>query len=366
MKRFFIVCLVLTVSIKVFSQTEIVVGKKDTLYSSVLSENREIWVSVPSDFRKYLEGQRFPVALVLDGSAHFFTVVGMIDQFSMNESCPPMIVVGLENTNRYRDFYPEFESDKFSIFLEEELLPYIDKNYPTKPYRIFIGHSLAGLRVIKTAIYNKGIFNGYIAIDPSLGEQRNRWYDEARNKILDFDLNNDRMFVAMAQTMKYNQVQDIASIKADTTSDSNHMRRIMEFSETLSGKNKKDKSNFHWKFYPDETHSSVTQIGTYEGIEFLFGWYKPRFWNEFYYNGTSPEKAIELYDGYLKKISNQLGYEIKSPFDNSMLIMNLEYRKQYEKALAVAKYNMKIYPESEKPKEWVKKLEKIIQSQKNE
>ena len=277
-----------------------------------------------------------------------------------------MIVIGIENTNRYRDFYPEFENDKFSIFLKEELLPYIDKKYPTKPYRIFIGHSLAGLRVIKTAIYDKDTFNGYISIDPSLGEERNKWYDEARNEIANFDLGSDRMFVAMAQTMKYNQVQDIASIKADTTSDSNHMRRIMEFSETLSEKNRGNRNNFHWKFYPNETHQSVTQIATYDGIEFLFDWYRPRFWNEFYYEGTSPERAIDLYDNYFKTISGQLGFEITSPFDNSGLIWYLEYKEQYEKALAVAKYNIKIHPESEKPKEWIKKLEEAIQNQKNE
>ena len=215
----------------------------------------------------------------------------------------------------------------------------------------------------KTAIYDKGIFNGYIAIDPSLGDQRNKWYDEARNIITDFDLGNDRMFVAMGQTMKYNQVQDTASIKTDTTSDSNHMRRIMEFSETLSGKNNKDQSNFHWKFYPNETHQSLTQIATYEGIEFLFDWHRPRFWNEFFYDGTSPDKAMELYDCYFKTISKQLGYEVMSPFDDSMLIWYLEYREQYELALAVAKYNIKNHPESENPKKWVEKLENTIRNQ---
>ena len=136
MKRLFVACLVLIVSITAFSQSEIVIGKKVTFYSSVLNENREIWVSVPSDFRKNLEGQRFPIALVLDASDHFYSVVGMIDRFSSNisnEICPPMIVVGLENTDRYRDFYPKFGNDKFNIFLKEELLPYIDKNYPTRP-----------------------------------------------------------------------------------------------------------------------------------------------------------------------------------------------------------------------------------------
>ena len=80
MKRLFIVFLTVTISITVLAQTEIVIGKKDTLYSVVLNENREIWVSVPSDFRKNLEGQRFPVALVLDGPDHFYSVVGMVTQ----------------------------------------------------------------------------------------------------------------------------------------------------------------------------------------------------------------------------------------------------------------------------------------------
>jgi len=363
MRKILIAIVFVYFSITLYAQNEIVIGKKDTLFSKVLNEKREIWVSVPSDYRDNLKNQKFPVVFVLDGPDNFFSVVGMVDRFSNNignEVCPPMIVVGLVNTDRNRDFYPEKNNDLFEKFLKDELLSYVDRNYPTQPYRIFIGHSLAGLRVVKTAIFDKDLFNGIIAIEPSLGDKKNKWYDETRGEIEKFSLGTKRMYVAMGQTMHYNQIQDTALIKKDTTSDSNHMRRIMEFSEKMISKNTFNNPDFQWKFYPEETHQSLVQISIYDGLKFIFNWYKPVFWNEFFYAGTTSERAIELYDNYFKTLSVNLGYVVKSPFDDSMLIWYLDYKMQYDKALALAKYNIAVHPDSEKPKEWIDKLEKKV------
>lgn len=83
MKKAALLFSVLAICLSGFSQDadKISIGVKD-IYSSVLNENREIWVSVPSDFRKSLDGQEIPVVLVLDGPAHFYSVVGMFDRFS--------------------------------------------------------------------------------------------------------------------------------------------------------------------------------------------------------------------------------------------------------------------------------------------
>ena len=82
-----------------------------------------------------------------------------------NTVCPKMIVVGIPNTNRMRDLTPttpegeQFYIDssastnsgggeKFISFIEKELIPHIESNYPTQPYRMLIGHSLGGLMVM--------------------------------------------------------------------------------------------------------------------------------------------------------------------------------------------------------------------------
>jgi predicted alpha/beta superfamily hydrolase len=50
-------------------------------------------------------GSRYPVVYLLDGDAHFQSVVGMIQQLSEangNMNCPGMIVVALPNTDHTR------------------------------------------------------------------------------------------------------------------------------------------------------------------------------------------------------------------------------------------------------------------------
>lgn len=340
------------------AQNAITIGTRDSLFSKVLNEKREFWVSVPTTYRPGLSQQKFPVAVVLDGPDHFFSVVGMLDRFSTNtgnEQCPPMIVVGLVNTDRIRDFHPTLENDSFGRFLEEELLPYIDAHYPTEPYRTFIGHSIGGLRVIHTAIYQPHLFDSYIAIDPSLGHFRNQWYEEARNDIEKFDLGNNRMYIGMGQTMPAHLPRDTASIRKDTTDHSNHMRRIMEFCETMSGKSDLE-NRFDWKYHPDESHQSLTQLVTYDGVSFVFNWYKPTYFGEFLDPATTPERALELMKGYYAMLSKNLGYTVVSPENSGLIWYLFEWKKQKEKALVIAEYNLLLYPKREDAKEWVRHI----------
>lgn len=318
--------------------------------SKILNETREVWVSVPSDFHPELKGQKFPVAIVLDGPDHFYSLVGMLDRFSRNpgnEVCPPMIVVGLVNTNRERDFNVDISNDRFADALKSEIIPYIEEHFPTQPFRILIGHSLAGLRTIHTAIFYEDLFKGYLAIDPSLGQRRNAWYESVRNKIEQFYPENSSIYVAMAQTMPGRMVQDTASIKSDTTGYSNHMRRIMEFSEMETRKNNAQRSHFKWNYFPEENHQSVTQLAMYEGIKYLFRWFKPDFYSTFFDTIVSPEKAAAMYEKYYSYVSDQLGYTYLPPEDERGLTDYLFYKNQPMKALAIAGLNRKYFPQSE-------------------
>ena len=64
-----------------------------------------------------------------------------------NTICPPMIVVGILNTNRPRDLTPTKDTTNknlkdagggklFLSFIEKELIPYIDSAYSASSYRI--------------------------------------------------------------------------------------------------------------------------------------------------------------------------------------------------------------------------------------
>src|ERR1700755_3624564 len=83
------------------------IGTIDKLKSKVLKEERKIWVYVPGGLEYSLaEGKKYPVVYLLDGDAHFDSVVGMVHQLSSingNTVCPEMIIVAITNTDRIRD-----------------------------------------------------------------------------------------------------------------------------------------------------------------------------------------------------------------------------------------------------------------------
>ncbi len=296
---------------------------------------------------------------MLDGANHIYSLTGMIHRFSYNEGCevtPEMIVVGVDSKNRYNELVPSFKDDKFRRYLEDELLPFIDENYPTLPYRIFIGHSLGGLRVVHTALYQPDLFNAYIAVDPSLGNAKNEWYNTAAAKTESFDLKNKRMSVAMLQTMPQSMVQDLELIKNDTTWASNHMRKMMEFSELMSSKDSIDKT-FSWKFYPNETHSSVTQIGMYDGLKFIYDYYLNKTWPDVLDGPITTQESLDIMIEYYNKVSENIGIKFQ-PKERllDMIIGAIKRSEQYDKALLFSEYYLEIYPESKHAKNQIEEF----------
>jgi len=83
------------------NEESILIGKKTTISSSILKENRKIWVYNPGQTAlTAVADKRYPVVYVLDGDTHFLSTVGMIQQLSQangNTILMEMIVVGIEN-----------------------------------------------------------------------------------------------------------------------------------------------------------------------------------------------------------------------------------------------------------------------------
>ena len=164
MKKLIISILVSFFSICAFAQKDnkVTIGTIDSLQSKILCEQRKIWVYLPNGdgANDLYSSQKYPVVYLLDGDAHFFSVVGMIQQLSQvngNTVLPEMIVVGIPNTDRRRDLTPTHMDvhpiwndsalvrtsgggENFIAFIEKELMPFIELKYPTAPYKLLIGH----------------------------------------------------------------------------------------------------------------------------------------------------------------------------------------------------------------------------------
>lgn len=232
------------------SDTTIIIGKVESMYSNILKEESEICVYVPY-FDPLFAKKRYPVVYLFDGDGHFHYVTGMIQQLSQsngNTVLPEMIVVGITNTDRLRDLTPSQQSSApysnrtsgggeiFTSFIEKELIPHIDSLYPTAPYRVLIGHSIGGLMVINTLINHTNLFNAYIAIDPSMWWDNQKLLRQVEKDLVQKKFDGKKLFVAMANEMIPSM--DTLRLRKDTSSVHTHSRSIIELVDALR-KNKK-------------------------------------------------------------------------------------------------------------------------------
>ena len=299
---------------------------------------------------------------MLDGDAHFSSVVGMIQQLSPvngNTICPKMIVVGIPNTNRTRDLTPTKASldppmvdsmmvadsgggDKFISFIEKELIPYIDSKYPTDSYRMFIGHSFGGLTVMNTLIYKPELFNSYVAIDPAMWWDNKKLLNKIKNTVFDEKYSKKSLYLAIANTMS--KSMDTISVLKDTTFTTKHIRANLELNKVLNNDKKKQLS-FNGKYYKDDNHGSVPLIAEYDALRYIFDFYTLKLEMDDYFNPTSD--IVARYENHYKQLSKEFGREIKPEDD---MINGLGYQfmnmKQYKKAEQFFKLNVKNYPES--------------------
>ncbi|WP_229796470.1 alpha/beta hydrolase [Thermomonas carbonis] len=182
-----------------------------TLASEVLDEVRRINVYAPSDRQA---GRRYPVIYMPDGGVveDFPHVANTIDTAIRQGEMAPVILVGIENTQRRRDMTGPTTVDEdrkiaavvggsaaFRRFIERELIPYVEGMYPGSGQRGIIGESAAGLFVVETLFASPGMFDTYIALDPSLWWNAGKLVSDAPAWLAAHPDISARLYVAWAE-----------------------------------------------------------------------------------------------------------------------------------------------------------------------
>jgi predicted alpha/beta superfamily hydrolase len=154
---------------------------KIKLHSQILEEERTLLVYLPTAYKN--DKKEYPVFYILDAEAQkqFQNCISTIEEFHTKGISPQMIVIGIWNTNRNRDMIPEAVShrpgsggaEKFLKFINEELIPFVKKNYRTSDTNYLYGASNAGLFTVYALLEKPETFNGYIASSPMVGHNPN-------------------------------------------------------------------------------------------------------------------------------------------------------------------------------------------------
>jgi predicted alpha/beta superfamily hydrolase len=125
----------------------------------------------------------------------------------------PLILVGIENTQRRRDLtgFTEVAKDKeiapivggsanFRGFIQKELFVEVNKRYRTKNEKSIIGESASGLFVMETFFLTPEMFDHYICFDPSLWWNNHYLVRTAKEYLAKFPAIDKRLWFASSST----------------------------------------------------------------------------------------------------------------------------------------------------------------------
>ena len=152
--------------------------RSEKIASIKVGEIREFHVSLPDGYAA--SGESYPVLLVLDGEFNFNSgLIGGLRHAARLGELPEFIVVGIPNTDRARDSFPEEltygdgskaggRADRFLDFIGQELVPHIENNYRTGKLRVLYGTSNTGFTVVHALFRDPGLADYYVAASATL------------------------------------------------------------------------------------------------------------------------------------------------------------------------------------------------------
>jgi predicted alpha/beta superfamily hydrolase len=285
-------------------------GEVVMMHSDILKEDRRILIYTPKDSAN--SEKKYPVIYVLDADNHFAQMVEYSKYLSRQDVnvIPPLIVVGITNTNRNRDLTPSHSNidysgksdttanspyknsggnEHFLQFIQKELIPYVNSNYKTQPYRIFAGHSFGALTTINCLINYPDMFDAYIAVSPSF------WWD--RKFLLKLADKKLKAGSTLSKTLFFSDGNEDSSSPG-----SPFHTNVLKFDSLLKKRNIKG-LDFEYIPYPNESHMTVPIKSYYDGLRFIYHqWELPPVSDE--------EINLEIIMRHYKGLSQKFGYPI--------------------------------------------------------
>jgi len=244
MNRLIIVLLCCFLSINISAQvenSEITLGVNHTLKSSILNQDRTIQVYVPDSYKD--TDQSYPVLYVLDGQWYFLSGVSVQTALRTPGAMPEMIVVGINSSHQLRRTLYGEENEKFTNFLKNEVVQFIDSNYRTTEERLIFGWEAAAYYISELILKEENIFSGAIITDGGYAEE----------DLLKAFSSEKAIYLFMANSKK-----DIYYVSSSDA-----------FNELLKNNNPK---NLIWKYdlFNDEVHETLGHLAMFKGLRYYY------------------------------------------------------------------------------------------------
>jgi len=310
-----------------FSQeltSNILLGQTMSIDSKYLNETREVFIHTPEGYANSTDS--YPVLYVLDGQRNFFTASAISHYLGQNQQIPGLIVVGIPNTNRNRDFTPlkvpqnanTGGAENMLKFIDEELKPIIRNNYRAHDFDILFGHSLCGMFSIHTLFNYTEIFDAHIAASPWLMYQEEHVINEIEKMIGNMDLSDKTIFISIGNEPRY----------------FNSLDRVTELF-------KSNETGLRWEYnqYDTDTHDSIPIKTLVDGLHYIF--------SDFPITQNVAMGGLESLSELFNHRSTKYGM---TTFLNENVLNNIGYQllqaNEIDKSIEVFMYNAEMNPNS--------------------
>ncbi|KIA89806.1 alpha/beta hydrolase [Kaistella jeonii] len=245
-------------------QDSIPVHETFSVDSKFVGEKRVINVWTPPNYSNSTE--KLMVLYMADGGIKedFPHIANTLSELILSKKIPPMILVGIENTQRRRDLTGSTKiaedkkiapfvggSKEFRSFIKEELFPVINKKYRTTEKKGIIGESLSGLFVTETFLEHPEMFDYYIAFDPSLWWNDHHLVKNAKDDLAKFPQEEKRFWFAGSGTKEISEY-------------------TVELDQILKATNL---PNVKWNYSPEpkEDHNTIFRATKEKALIWTFG-----------------------------------------------------------------------------------------------
>jgi len=274
----------------------ITIGVNHIIKSSVLNEDRIIQIYTPEGYSS--SKQKYPVLYILDGQWYFISGVAVQKAIHQPRIIPEMIIVGINTSNPLRRTLFGDESEKFTDFLMNEVVHYMESNYRTSNERLIFGWEDAAYYISELILGKRNNFNGAIISDGGYASE---------DLVKGFSSDKD-VYLFMANSKK--DIYYIGSTDA--------------FYEILKSS---APQNLIWKYslFNDEVHESLAHLAIYKGLKY------------YYHNYNSPVfESIQQYSDlgemdylttYFKKRAKRFGFDSQIDYNTKNMLIWLAWKR---------------------------------------
>lgn len=308
---------------------DVVIGKYKIIHSHVLDEDRLLLIHLPRDYEETQLSYPVLYLLYVDIYNYFADAAIITEKLGSTGEIPPVIIVGVANTNRYRDLLPvktrgrddSGGADNFLRFIEEELIPHVDKTYRTKNFRILAGPQAAAVFSLYALITKAGLFHAILSENPFMNPENAEFlYPKAE------------LFFKNAESMK-----NFLYIKCEK----NERAQDLEYAERLAKLLESEKPDgFRYKVeFREPSGYFIAPLPFREGLRELFAGHK--------LTENFQTNTVKDIIHYYEKLSGEYGFEVDPP----SLMLTFEGDKLGEQgktkeAIELFEYQLTLYPKS--------------------